>query len=109
MGMQVGSGAPMRHRCKQRLFEVSAGRFSVVPCSQMLGIQSVIVLGNGLVLKLCSICVEVSAFMLPSQDPAPALKGIHGEMAGEVNTLISCIAADTRTATISTHTTAQKA
>ena len=59
----------------------------------MLSIQPVVVLGNGLVLKLRSICVEVSAFVLPAQISLAALKRVHGEMAGNVYAFGACISA----------------
>ena len=46
----------------------------------------------GPLLKLPCICLEVSAFMLPPQAAAPALKCIHGEVAGNINAFGACIA-----------------
>ena len=58
----------------------------------MLSVQPVVMLRRDLILKLPCICLEVSSFMLPPQAAAPALKRIHGEVAGNVDAFGACIA-----------------
>lgn len=55
--------------------------------TKMLSIQSVIMLWYSPILKLSCILVEVFTFMLPPQVACAAVKGIHGEMAGDVHSL----------------------
>lgn len=59
----------------------------MMAASQMLSIQSVVMLWYSPILKLGRILVEVFTFMLPPQVACAAIKGIHGEMAGDVHSL----------------------
>ncbi len=66
-----------------------------MPPSKMLSIQPVIMLWYSPILKLGCILVKVFAFMLPPEVACAAVKGIHGEMAGDVHSLCVSLPAQT--------------
>ena len=80
----------------------------MMAASQMLSIQSVVMLWYSPILTLGRILVEVFTFMLPPQVACAAVKCIHGEMAGDVHSLCfslpayasahSCVAAEKQAA-----------